>query len=162
MSTITLITLHLIRHILSCLIKGHSWSRWNLILAHFARSQVSEWYCVFLRQLRSYFTSHFALMIFPPAPLKMLFSDQHGMKNFLNIILHARKKNRKKLGSKSLPVMAAITVRKKVVIVGHFPSSLCPQSLQHFLFVRLNYEQLYDRKWTKTSNSTLFDKQVCS
>ena len=54
-------------------------SRWNFILAHFAPCQVSEWHCVFLRQLRScilYFTSHLApdaLMMIPPAPLKMFF-----------------------------------------------------------------------------------------
>ena len=36
-----------------------------------------------------------------------------------------------------IPKMAAVTVRKKVVSIGHF-------SLQIFLFVRSNQEKLYD------------------
>ena len=42
-----------------------------------------------------------------------------------------------------LTVMAANAVRKKVVIIGHFSPSFCLQSLQIFLFVRSNQEQLY-------------------
>ena len=41
-----------------------------------------------------------------------------------------------------LPVMAAVAVRKKVVSIGHFSTSFCLQSLQIFLFVRSNQEQL--------------------
>ena len=39
--------------------------------------------------------------------------------------------------------MAALAVREKVVSIGHFPSSFYLQSLQFFLFVRSNQEQLY-------------------
>ena len=45
--------------------------------------------------------------------------------------------------NKKIPVMAAIAMRKKVVSIGHFPLSFCLQSLQIFLFVRINPEQLY-------------------
>ena len=43
----------------------------------------------------------------------------------------------------SLPVMAAVAVRKKVVSIGHFSPSFYFQSLQFFLFARSNQEQLY-------------------
>ena len=43
----------------------------------------------------------------------------------------------------NLPVMAAVAVRKKVVSIGHFSPSFYLQSLQLFLFVRSNQEQLY-------------------
>ena len=43
----------------------------------------------------------------------------------------------------SLPVMAAVAVRKKVVSIGHFLPSFFLQSLQLFLFVRSNQKQLY-------------------
>ena len=43
----------------------------------------------------------------------------------------------------SLTVMAAIAVRKKVISIGHFSPCFCLQSLQFFLFVRSNQEQLY-------------------
>ena len=45
--------------------------------------------------------------------------------------------------SKIVPVMAAIAVRKKVISIGHFSPCFRLQSLQIFLFVRLNQEQLY-------------------
>ena len=38
--------------------------------------------------------------------------------------------------------MAAIAMRKKVVSIGHFSPCFRLQSLQTFLFVRLNQEQL--------------------
>ena len=44
---------------------------------------------------------------------------------------------------REIPVMAAVAVRQKVVIIGHFSPSFYLQSLQSFLFVRLNQEQLY-------------------
>jgi len=44
---------------------------------------------------------------------------------------------------KKVPVMAAVAVRKKVVSIGHFSPSFYLQSLQLFLFVRSNQEQLY-------------------
>ena len=43
----------------------------------------------------------------------------------------------------TVPVMAAVAVRKKVVNIGHFSLSFYIQSLQFFLFVRSNQEQLY-------------------
>ena len=43
----------------------------------------------------------------------------------------------------SIPVMATVAVRKKVVSIDHFSPSLCFQSLKIFLFVRSNLEQLY-------------------
>ena len=76
-----------------------------------------------------------------------------------------------------LSVMAAIAVRKKVVSIGHFPPSFCLQSLQIFLFVRLNQEQLYvlialkirEKKdwakwarWAKILKITHTDDQLCS
>ena len=42
--------------------------------------------------------------------------------------------------------MAAIAVRKKVISIGHFSPCFRPQSLQFFLFVRLNQELLYELK----------------
>ena len=42
-----------------------------------------------------------------------------------------------------LPVMAALAVRKKVISIGHFSPCFRLQSLQSFLFVKLNQEQLY-------------------
>ena len=42
-----------------------------------------------------------------------------------------------------LPVMAAVAVREKVVSIGHFSPNFCFQSLQIFLFVKSNQEQLY-------------------
>ena len=42
-----------------------------------------------------------------------------------------------------IPVMAAIAVRKKVISIGHFSPWFRLQSLQSFLFVKLNQEQLY-------------------
>ena len=42
-----------------------------------------------------------------------------------------------------VPVVAAIAVRKKVISIGHFSPCFCLQSLQIFLFVRRNQEQLY-------------------
>ena len=44
---------------------------------------------------------------------------------------------------KVIPVMAAVAMRKKVVSIGHFSPSFYLQSLQLFLFVRSNQEQLY-------------------
>ena len=43
-----------------------------------------------------------------------------------------------------VPVMAAVAVRKKVVSIGHFSPSFYLQSLQFFLFIRLNQELLYE------------------
>ena len=43
----------------------------------------------------------------------------------------------------TLPVMAAVAVRKKVVSIAPFSTSFGPQSLQIFLLVRSNQEQLY-------------------
>ena len=43
-----------------------------------------------------------------------------------------------------IPVMAAVAVRKKVVSIGHFSPSFYLQSLQFFLFIRLNQELLYE------------------
>ena len=40
--------------------------------------------------------------------------------------------------------MAAVAVRKKVVSIGHFSPSFYLQSLQFFLFIRLNQELLYE------------------
>ena len=42
-----------------------------------------------------------------------------------------------------VPVMAAVAVRKKVVSIGYFSPSFLFLSLQFFLFVRSNQEQLY-------------------
>ena len=42
-----------------------------------------------------------------------------------------------------ITVMAAIAVRKKVINIGHFSPCFRLQSLQIFLFVRLNQKQLY-------------------
>ena len=42
-----------------------------------------------------------------------------------------------------IPAMAAIAVRKKVISIGHFFPCFRFQSLQIFLFVRSNQEQLY-------------------
>ena len=42
-----------------------------------------------------------------------------------------------------IPVKAAIAVRQKVVSFSSFPPSFRLQSLQLFLFVRINQEQLY-------------------
>ena len=44
---------------------------------------------------------------------------------------------------KMLPVMAADAERKKGVSISHFSPSFCLQSLQIFLLVRSNQEQLY-------------------
>ena len=44
----------------------------------------------------------------------------------------------------SIPVMAAVAARKKVVSIGHFSPSFYLQSLQFFLFIRLNQELLYE------------------
>ena len=43
----------------------------------------------------------------------------------------------------SVPVMAAVALRKKVVSIGHFSTSFCLQSLQFFFSIRSNQEQLY-------------------
>ena len=43
----------------------------------------------------------------------------------------------------SIPVMAAVAVRKKVVSIGHFSPSFYLQTLHFFLFVVSNQEQLY-------------------
>ena len=40
--------------------------------------------------------------------------------------------------------MAAVAVRKKVVNIGHFSPSFYLQSLQFFLFIRVNQELLYE------------------
>ena len=42
-----------------------------------------------------------------------------------------------------LSEMVAVAVRKKVVSIDHFLPSLCLQTLQYFLFIRSNQEQLY-------------------
>ena len=42
-----------------------------------------------------------------------------------------------------VPVMAAIAVRKKVISIGHFSPCFRLQSLQIFVLVRRNQEQLY-------------------
>ena len=44
----------------------------------------------------------------------------------------------------TVPVMAAVAVRKKVVSIGHFSPSFYLQSLQFFLFIRLKQELLYE------------------
>ena len=56
---------------------------------------------------------------------------------------------RNRLTAAIMPIMAAIAERKKVVSIGHSPPSFCLQSLQIFLFVRLNQEQLYVLKALK-------------
>ena len=76
-----------------------------------------------------------------------------------------------------IPVMAAIAVRKKVVSIGHSPPSFCFQSLQSFLFVKLNQEQLYVlnalkireklnwakwARWAQILKITHPDDQLCS
>ena len=73
--------------------------------------------------------------------------------------------------------MAAIAVRKKVVSIGHSPPSFCFQSLQSFLFVKLNQEQLYVlnalkireklnwakwARWAQILKITHPDDQLCS
>ena len=42
--------------------------------------------------------------------------------------------------------MAAVAVRKKVVIIGHFSPRFCLQSLQIFLFVRSEKDELDELK----------------
>ena len=43
-----------------------------------------------------------------------------------------------------LPVMAAPALRKKVVSIDHFLPNFCLQSLQIFLFDRIDQELLYE------------------
>ena len=43
-----------------------------------------------------------------------------------------------------LPVMAAIAERKKVISIGHFLPCFRLQSMQSFLFLRINQKQLYE------------------
>ena len=47
------------------------------------------------------------------------------------------------LAKPNVPVMAAIALRKKVISIGCFSPWFRLQSLQTFLLVRLNQEQLY-------------------
>ena len=82
-------------------------------------------------------------MIFPPAPLKMLFSDQHGMKNFLNIILHARKKKQKQIGIKIFTSNGGYRREEKSHKHWSLFTMLSSSVTANFLFVRKNQEQLY-------------------
>ena len=43
----------------------------------------------------------------------------------------------------TVPVMAAVAMRKKVVSIGHFSPCFCFQSPKSFFFVRSNQKQLY-------------------
>ena len=43
----------------------------------------------------------------------------------------------------TVPIIAAVAVRKEVASIGHFPTSFCLQSLQFILFVRSNQEKLH-------------------
>ena len=56
------------------------------------------------------------------------------------------------LATITVPVMAAVTVRKKVVRIGHFSPSFYLQSQYFLLFVRSNQEQLNELKITEKEN----------
>ena len=53
-----------------------------------------------------------------------------------------------------IPVMAAIAVRKKVVRIGHFSPSFCPQSLYFFLLDQIKSNRMYWLHWKSEKSRT--------